>query len=448
MSGGGRRPAQNQGEDVISIILVDDIPEASENIKKLLAFESDFKVVGTALTGREGVQLAKDVQPDVIIMDINMPDMDGLQATSIINKQVPTAAVIIMSVQNDADYMRRALRAGARDFLAKPVNMDDLYSTIRTVYRNHEPVRRQYAALEQGVIENLRRGMSGDDEMDGDRAGHVLAVYSPQGGSGTTTLATSLASGLMKEGIKVLLIDADLQFADVATFLNLQSQTSVVEVAQDVDDLDVDLFENIVVTHDSGLKVLLGPPRPEEADAVSARGQDVVARIVDQVRPLYDFVVVDMAKQLDESALALFERSTKIVMTGTPTLVSIKNLRLVLDIFDKLEYDKSKTVIVVNKTMEDRRGKTPTVPAEKIQSYLKQPVIGQIPLVDERIFLSAINKGVPVVASDRNQDRPPIKQFLEVADYFYNNLMTDGEDDDEQEDKPKRRGGIASLLGR
>ena len=126
---------------------MDDIPEARENIKKLLAFEPDFKVIGTAGTGREGVDMAKEYQPDIIIMDINMPDMDGLQATDIIKKTVPMCAVIIMSVQNDTDYMRCAMLAGARDFLAKPINMDELYNTIRTVYRNTEDVRRQYTRI-------------------------------------------------------------------------------------------------------------------------------------------------------------------------------------------------------------------------------------------------------------------------------------------------------------
>jgi len=178
----------------ITILLVDDIPEARENIKKLLAFEPDFKVVGGAGTGREGVQMAKEFEPDIIIMDINMPDMDGLEATSIINKAVPTAAVIIMSVQNDSDYMRRAMLSGARDFLTKPVNMDELYNTIRTVYRNHEPIRRQYEAMDS--MPDVRR-VSSVSDGDENRAGHVIAIYSPKGGVGKTTVATSLASGLI-----------------------------------------------------------------------------------------------------------------------------------------------------------------------------------------------------------------------------------------------------------
>src|SRR5690349_1691840 len=136
-----------QADNAIKIILVDDIAETRESIKKLLAFEQDFKVVGTAGNGREGVAIAKELRPDIIIMDINMPDMDGLEAAGLITKAVPTAGVIMMSVQDDADYMQKAMLAGARFFLTKPVGMDQLYSTIRSVYAQYEPIRMTFRNL-------------------------------------------------------------------------------------------------------------------------------------------------------------------------------------------------------------------------------------------------------------------------------------------------------------
>ncbi len=270
------RPGTNQGgdADIISILLVDDIPETRENIKKLLAFEPDFKVVGSVGTGREGVTMAKELRPNIIIMDINMPDMDGIQATTLITESVPTAAVIMMSVQNDPDYLRRAMLAGARNFLTKPILPDELYNTIRTVHIRNKPIAAQYAAMQQATPVNIRDNKTGGT-TEGNRAGHIIVVYSPQGGAGSTTIATNLASGLMKEGIRVLLVDADLQFGDVGVFLNLQSQSTMVDLAGNVDDLDIELFDNIVVTHDSGLKVLMGPARPEYAEVIQSNPTSV-----------------------------------------------------------------------------------------------------------------------------------------------------------------------------
>src|SRR5271165_4821488 len=104
---------QGDKKNVIRVIIVDDIPETRENLKKLLAFETDIEVVGTASTGREGLEMSKELKPDIILMDINMPDMDGISATELIGKEVPDAQVVMMSVQSEADYLRRAMLAGA-----------------------------------------------------------------------------------------------------------------------------------------------------------------------------------------------------------------------------------------------------------------------------------------------------------------------------------------------
>src|SRR5690606_1295687 len=123
--------------------------------------------------------------------------------TTMITEVVPTTAVIMMSVQNDPDYLRRAMLAGARNFLTKPIGMEELYNTIRTVHARNKRVAQSAPPnrdnkYQPGAPVSVARG----------RPGHIIVVYSPQGGVGTTTIATSLASGLMKEGIKVLLVDA------------------------------------------------------------------------------------------------------------------------------------------------------------------------------------------------------------------------------------------------
>src|SRR5215472_3131821 len=227
-----RPGTQGSGKNMIRVIIVDDIPETRENLKKLLAFESDIEVVGTAGTGREGVELARTVKPDIVLMDINMPDMDGIQATEQISKAVGQVGVIMMSVQHEADYLRRAMLAGARDFLTKPIAGDELYATIRRVYE----------IPKAGPVGPV--GQSSEPILPG--GGHIIMVYSPQGGAGKTTIATNLAAALMRPDTKVLLIDGDLQFGDVGVFLNLVAQASIVNLVKVAGetDLDLDLIEN------------------------------------------------------------------------------------------------------------------------------------------------------------------------------------------------------------
>src|SRR5512147_2011090 len=102
--------------DKIRVLIVDDIAETRENIRKLLQFETDVEVVGTARSGKEGIQLAGELDPDVVLMDINMPDIDGITATETIRKKSTHIQVVILSVQSDQNYMRKAVLAGACDF--------------------------------------------------------------------------------------------------------------------------------------------------------------------------------------------------------------------------------------------------------------------------------------------------------------------------------------------
>ena len=100
--------------DRIRVLIVDDISETRDHLAKLLGFEPDMEVVGTASSGAEAIDQAARILPDVVLMDINMPDMDGITATERLSAQVPGAAVVMMSVQGEADYLRRSMLAGAR----------------------------------------------------------------------------------------------------------------------------------------------------------------------------------------------------------------------------------------------------------------------------------------------------------------------------------------------
>jgi pilus assembly protein CpaE len=405
----------NSKKEVIKVLIVDDIPETRENLKKLLAFETDVEVVGTASTGREGLELAKELMPDIILMDINMPDMDGISATEAISKAVPRTSVIMMSVQSEADYLRRAMLAGARDFLTKPISGEELYGTLRSVFERGKEARLAYDRAP--IAESQTPG--GKLPLGMDRQAHVVAVYSPIGGSGKTTVATNVAAALMKEGTKVLLIDCDLQFGDVGVFLNLQSQNTLVDLVKSVDDLDMELVENVLVAHDSGLKVLLAPSRPEDAEEIQS---DKVPQLIEKLRGSFDFIVVDMASKLDELALSLFDVSERVMVILNPTLPAVKNTRIILNLMQALEYPEIKAQLVLNKVTPDLEKAKVSVPVAAIEQNLKRKALGVIPM-DERRVLSAINRGITVIARDRNL--PPAKELVALADALRSNVLPD-----------------------
>jgi pilus assembly protein CpaE len=118
----------------IRLLVVDDIPETRENVKKLLYFEDDIEIVGAAGSGREGIELATRLEPDIVLMDINMPEMDGIAASQAISSQLPNVQVVMIPVQGEADYLRRSMLA-AREFLIKPFSGEELSTSIRRVHQ-------------------------------------------------------------------------------------------------------------------------------------------------------------------------------------------------------------------------------------------------------------------------------------------------------------------------
>jgi pilus assembly protein CpaE len=97
----------SSGEETIRVLIVDDIPETRENLKKMLYFESDMEIVGTASSGEEAIELSKQVKPHIVLMDINMPGLDGIAASEEITREVPFAQIVMMSVQSEASRRRQ-----------------------------------------------------------------------------------------------------------------------------------------------------------------------------------------------------------------------------------------------------------------------------------------------------------------------------------------------------
>jgi len=247
------------GENKIRVLIVDDVAETRENIRKLLQFEKDLEVVGAANSGRSGVEQSRELKPDVVLMDINMPDMDGITATELIRQHNPATQIVILSVQGDPNYMRRAMLAGARDFLTKPPSVDEMTAAIRRAGKMafEERAKAAHTASLPGMGAQLAQGK-------------IIVVYSPKGGAGATTLAVNLAVTLHNEETPVALADANLQFGDVAVFLNEQVRTSILDLSPRADELDKELVAEVLINHvASGLKVLAAPTRPEYAENVS-----------------------------------------------------------------------------------------------------------------------------------------------------------------------------------
>ncbi|MDX3799339.1 response regulator transcription factor [Streptomyces sp. AK04-3B] len=117
----------------VRVVLADDQPLVRSGLRVLMADHPDLEVVGEAATGAEAVRLVEDTDPDIVVMDIRMPGMDGIEATRLITAGPATTRVLVLTTFDEDDHVYGALRAGASGFLVKDMGLDDILAAIRVV---------------------------------------------------------------------------------------------------------------------------------------------------------------------------------------------------------------------------------------------------------------------------------------------------------------------------
>jgi pilus assembly protein CpaE len=371
--------------DQIKVLIVDDIPETRDHLTKLLGFEADIEVVGSAASGTEALELAVRLSPDVILMDINMPDMDGISTTEQLASRAPGASVVMMSVQGEADYLRRSMLAGAREFLTKPFSSDELTASIRQVYiREREKLSRMAAVVPVG---------GGPKDSDRD-PGLVVAVFSPKGGVGRTTVSVNMAVAAATElGKDVVLVDGSFQFGDVGVLLNLNPKNkSIADLIPELDAGESDSLETFVINHSSGIGVLLAPPSPEMAELITPGG---IKRVLEALRGMHDLVVVDCTSWFNDTTLAILDTADVILTMLSLEITSIKNMRLFLEVAEQLGYETGKVRLVLN-----RADSTLGIKVIDVENSIGRKIDHTI-VSDGRSVVYALNRGVPFFLSNR-----------------------------------------------
>ncbi|MDH5357126.1 MAG: response regulator [Gammaproteobacteria bacterium] len=137
---------------VIRILLIDDHSLFRSGIKSLLESQDEFEVVAEASNGLDGIKLAKTLKPDVILLDLHMPGTNGLQTLQVLQQDVPESQVLMLTVSEDAQDLLQALRAGARGYLLKNIEIDFLVDSIHQAIKGESVISPQMAAKLADVI--------------------------------------------------------------------------------------------------------------------------------------------------------------------------------------------------------------------------------------------------------------------------------------------------------
>lgn len=364
----------------ISVVIVDDVVDVRENVKKLLNFEDDIEVIGEASNGEEAVAVAEKLAPDIILMDINMPVVDGITATEAISIKAPACAVVMMSVQEEQEYLRKAMMAGARDFLVKPFSNADLVNTIRNVHEKQRQTLKFSDVPAQKAAEN--------------KTGKLMTIFSTKGGTGKTTIAVNMGAAIARmTGKKVCIVDLDLQFGDVAILMNLKMVSTISDLVENCGStLDPgDILAYVHKHKETGASAYLSCTKPHLADLVSV---EHVKQILMVLRENFDYVILDTSAAFRDIELTALDMSELILIIVTLELSALKSIKLAYEVLqDILQYKDDKVKLILNKDT-DLAG----ISGDDVKASLKKEYLVRIP-EDLDLVTAALNKGVPFYSS-------------------------------------------------
>lgn len=379
----------------IRVLVVDDFADARESIVRLLNLQEDMETVGTAADGLTAIAMARYLRPDVVVLDLNLPDNDGIQVAETITREMPLCHVIMMSIRSEAEYIRRAMVAGARDYLIKPFSGEELVSTIRRLYAMDADRRARIASL------------IGTPQQAAQRKGKIVCVFSPKGGVGRTSICTNLAIAVHRlTRQRVVLADFNLYFGDVGIMLNLDPRKchTMDDLLPSMSDLSPEVLDSVLVHHSSGIRVLLAPPRPEQGELFTA---DHVRRILAALRESFDYVLVDTWNSFHDTMLTIFDDAQQILLLTTVDMPAIKNIRMFLELSEKLGHPPSKICLVLN-----RADSTGGISIADVEAATRRQVYASLVSAGQLVTAS-INNGVPFVISD--PDAPISRNVMHLA---------------------------------
>jgi len=370
---------------LLRTIIIDSDDTSRANLRGILA-GTPAVLVGEFSNISEALRTAAAYRPDVLIVEVPIDqgkNSDGAAAKiEHLARVLPDASIVVTGPTQSAQLVIQVMRAGAADYVARPVKPEDLRAAVEKVVRS-----RPALGAEQ-------------------RSGRVISVFSAKGGAGVTTVATNLSVCCAKQSSgRAVLVDLDARQADVATFLNLRPQYSVVDAFENIGRMDEAFLKRLLTECANGLWVL---PGPAAMNRVKLRPEQVQAGI-EILRTYFDRAILDLPHDTDEPTVAALEVSDIVFFLVRQNVSALRLGAAAVKTFRRFGIDlkKLRLVVVGERSRED-------VTFKQIREMFEMPVHWKIPS-DEEAVVSAINHGEPLVTGlPRSRIAKSLRQLSET----------------------------------
>jgi pilus assembly protein CpaE len=312
-----------------TVLIIDQNPENRAELPRLLQ-QATATVIASSGYGVEAPTALAESKPQLVFLSLEEPVTRGLQTMSLIGEVAPNTPIVVYSSFSDGATIRKAMLAGAWDFLTTPLTPDALQVSIESVMDRLAQREQQPAG-------------PGDAMTPG---GMVLTIFGAKGGIGKTTVATNLSTALHREtGQSVALVDMDTRFGDVAVMLDLPAERTLTEVARDYHALNRSNIRDYLVPHPSGIAVLPAPQNPSEWESIEPEHIERIVRVLAQT---FDYVVLDTPGTFNEIVGISLELATIVLMLTSLDVSSIKDTAMALSMLRSWSFPEEKIKLLIN----------------------------------------------------------------------------------------------------
>ena len=334
------------------------------------ALPPETEIVTAHVTGlTQAARQMREGSAQLLVIGPTVPVDSALDCVRTLRDDGVGAGIVLCPTEITQNLLHDALRAGADDVVAAaalPAEMGEVFAE---------------------VLRRIRTRAGTEEQAAPAPTGRVVTVLSMKGGVGKTVVSSNLAVAIAGLGKSVALVDLDLQFGDVGIVLGLEPTQTIVGAVQSGERLDADMLRGFMVEHSSGVRALLAPTLPEDAEIVTASRID---RILGLLVTMFDYVIIDTPPTLDEAVLTALDRSDRVLVVTMMDVASVKNSRVSLQKLRQLGYNGSLVDIMLN-----RADSKVYLKAEEVEEVIGMPIKYRLP--SDLQIPRSVNKGVPVV---------------------------------------------------
>lgn len=361
-------------KETVRLLLLDGVEERRKELYGRLSNFTDLYLDAPQEVIDPETFFTDDLSQVILLDKDYLGDGYGFGAALLDN--FPEKAVLLLEDDPNIEKMKQALQAGFSDVISSDLDNEQL---IEAILRSQLQKKRSMELLMEDKSKRVQNSH-----------GKIITVFSTKGGVGRTFTALNVAILIkQKTNAKVALMDMDIDYGTLAPAMGLQGKTNVNDVLGDLRNLDSDLLESYMLTHESGVRVLSAVSEPQLDSYVNSEQMEIILHILQDT---FDYIIIDMPSRFLEMSTPAFTLASMVYMVTTPEILALNNVKAGMTFLRELNFPAARLKIVLNRLSRKSLSKN------DVEKSLDASVFVSLP--EDASVTTSLNLGTPFVLSN------------------------------------------------